>query len=109
VVVSGLLKAAGVEALLVEAGCPWENGFVESLNSILRDEMLNTELFATVKVARDMATAWQRNERQGNGSLITTGSENRGKPAEWTLLVGHTARVPHNSGPGIASLWRRSS
>ncbi len=71
VVVSGLLKAAGVEALLVEAGCPWENGFVESLNSILRDEMLNTELFGTVKVARDMATAWrlEYNHRRPHGAL----------------------------------------
>ena len=71
VVVSGLLKAAGVEALLVEAGCPWENGFVESLNSILRDEMLNTELFGTVKGARDMATAWrlEYNHRRPHGAL----------------------------------------
>ncbi len=59
VVVSGLLKAAGVEALLVEAGCPWENGFVESLNSILRDAMLNTELLGTEKMTRDMVSAWR--------------------------------------------------
>ncbi len=70
-VVSGRLQAAGVEQLLVAAGCPWENGFVESLNSILRDELLNTELFGTVKSARWMTTAWrlEYNHRRGHGAL----------------------------------------
>ena len=70
-VVRGLLHAAGVEPLCVEAGCPWENGVVESLNSILRDELLNTELFLTVKSARNMATAWrlEYNHRRGHGAL----------------------------------------
>lgn len=65
------LKAAGVEQLLVTAGCPWENGFVESLNSILRDELLNTELFGTVRSAREMTTAWrlEYNHRRGHGAL----------------------------------------
>ncbi len=57
--VSSMLKAADIKALLVEAGCPWENGMVESLNSILRDELLNTELFPTAKSAINMATAWR--------------------------------------------------
>ena len=70
-VVSRRLKAAGVEQLLVTAGCPWENGFVESLNSILRDELLNTELFGTVQSAREMTTAWrlEYNHRRGHGAL----------------------------------------
>ena len=58
-VVSRLQQAGGVEPLCVEAGCPWENGVVESLNSILRDELLNTELFPTAKSARNMATVWR--------------------------------------------------
>ena len=91
-VVSGLLKAAGIEQLLVTAGCPWENGFVESLNSILRDEMLNTEVFGTVKSARDMAMAWrlEYNHRRGHGAL---GYQT---PAEYA------ARCP--SAPGSATL-----
>ena len=65
------LKAAGIEPLLVAAGSPWENGVVESLNSILRDELLNTELFGTVKAAKDMATAWrlEYNHRRPHGAL----------------------------------------
>lgn len=69
--VSGILAAAGVTALPVEAGCPWENGVVESLNSILRDTLLNTDEFPTVKSARNMATAWrlEYNHRRGHGAL----------------------------------------
>jgi len=48
-----------VDPLAVEAGCPWENGVVESLNSILRDTLLNTEMFATVRVAAEVVTAWR--------------------------------------------------
>jgi putative transposase len=69
--VSGRLKVSGVEALPVEAGCPWENGVVESLNSILRDTLLNTEMFGTVRAARNMATAWrlEYNHRRAHGAL----------------------------------------
>ena len=65
------LRVAEVEALPVEAGCPWENGVVESLNSIIRDELLNTELFPMVRSARDMATAWrlEYNHRRPHGAL----------------------------------------
>lgn len=44
---------------------------VQSLNSILRNELLNTELFSTVKSARNMATAWrlEYNHRRGHGVL----------------------------------------
>jgi len=71
VAVSRILKAAGVKALPVEAGCPWENGVVESLNSIVRDTLLNTDEFPTVKSARNMATAWrlEYNHRRGHGAL----------------------------------------
>ena len=70
-VVSDRLKAAGVKPLPVEAGCPWENGVVESLNSILRDDLLNTEVFRTVKAARDMTTSWrlEYNHRRPHGAL----------------------------------------
>jgi transposase InsO family protein len=66
-----IAKAAGVEPLAVAAGCPWENGVVESLNSIIRDDLLNTELFPTVQSARAMATAWrlEYNHRRGHGAL----------------------------------------
>ena len=39
------LDAIGVETLYVEPGSPWENGYNESFNSKLRDELLNVEEF----------------------------------------------------------------
>lgn len=100
VLVSRRLKAANVEPLLVAAGCPWENGMVESLNSILRDELLNTELFGTVKSARDMATAWrlEYNHRRPHGAL---GYQT---PAEYALRCqaapGSAALRPAQPGSG---------
>ena len=39
------LKAAEVGTLYINKGSPWENGYVESFNARLRDELLNRELF----------------------------------------------------------------
>jgi len=39
------LEASGVETLYIAPGSPWENGYVESFNSKLRDELLNGESF----------------------------------------------------------------
>lgn len=66
-----ILAAADAEFLLVDPGCPWENGVVKSLNSILRDELLNTEEFVMVKSARQMATDWrlEYNHRRPHGAL----------------------------------------
>ena len=42
----------GVETLYIEPGSPWENGYCESLNSKLRDELLNGEIFTTLREAQ---------------------------------------------------------
>ena len=39
-----LLAALGVKPLFIEPGSSWENGYCESFNGKLRDELLNTEL-----------------------------------------------------------------
>jgi transposase InsO family protein len=46
------LAASGVETLYIEPGSPWENGYCESFNSKLRDELLDRELFVDVREAR---------------------------------------------------------
>ncbi len=45
------LGRIGVKTLYIEPGSPWENGYNESFNSKLRDEILNTEIFYTLKEA----------------------------------------------------------
>lgn len=54
------LSAIGVEVLYVEPGSPWENGYAESFHSRLRDELLNVELFTSVREARAMGQVWRR-------------------------------------------------
>ena len=39
------IKAVGAKTAYIEPGSPWENGYVESFNARLRDELLNGEIF----------------------------------------------------------------
>jgi putative transposase len=45
-------RALAVAPLFIEPGSPWENGYVESFNGKLRDELLNGELFYTLHEAQ---------------------------------------------------------
>ena len=42
----------GVETLYIEPGSPWENGYNENFNGKLRDELLNGDIFYTLKEAQ---------------------------------------------------------
>ncbi len=46
------LELLDIRTLFIEPGSPWENGYIESLNGKLRDELLNTEIFTTLTKAR---------------------------------------------------------
>jgi putative transposase len=50
----------GVTTLFIEPGSPWENGYVESFNGKLRDELLNGEIFYTLKEAQILIEHWRR-------------------------------------------------
>jgi len=53
------LEGMGVETLYVEPGSPWENGYIESFNGKFRDEILNRELFYSVKEAKVLVEDWR--------------------------------------------------
>ena len=55
------LEFSGVETLYVAPGSPWENGYVESFNSKLRDEFLNRELFLHIDELKYVADRWRMN------------------------------------------------
>jgi transposase InsO family protein len=65
------LTVAEVETLYIEPGAPWENGFAESFQSRLRDELLNAEEFGGVTEAKVLAEDWRRmyNTERPHGSL----------------------------------------
>ena len=46
--------------LLIEPGSPWDNGYVESFNGKLRDELLDREIFYTLKQARVLIERWRQ-------------------------------------------------
>jgi transposase InsO family protein len=54
------MAGAGLETLYVEPGAPWENGYAESFNSKVRDELLNAEEFASLLEARVLGREWKR-------------------------------------------------
>ena len=58
-VVQKWLQNSGVDTLYVAPGSPWENGYVESFNSRLRDELLNRELFLHIDELRYVANRWR--------------------------------------------------
>lgn len=59
-VVRGWLSRVGVKTLFIEPGSPWENGYVESFNGKLRDELINGEIFYTLREAKVMIERWRR-------------------------------------------------
>ena len=49
-----------MKTLFIEPGSPWENGYNESFNGKLRDELLNGEIFYTLKEAQVLIERWRR-------------------------------------------------
>ena len=58
--VRGWLGRIGVTTLYIEPGSPWENGYCESFNSKLRDELLAGEQFSTLHEAKVLIEQWRR-------------------------------------------------
>jgi putative transposase len=58
-VVRNWLGRIGVKTLFIEPGSPWENGYNESFNGKLRDEVLNREVFYTLQ-AQVMIERWRQ-------------------------------------------------
>ncbi len=58
-VVRRWLSHIGVQTLYIEPGSPWENGYNESFNGKFRDELLNGEIFYTLKEAKVLIEKWR--------------------------------------------------
>jgi putative transposase len=54
------LGRLSVKTAFIEPGSPWENGYIESFNGKLRDELLNGEIFDTVLEAKVVTEHWRR-------------------------------------------------
>ncbi|MDX1486285.1 MAG: IS3 family transposase [Alphaproteobacteria bacterium] len=54
------IAAVGARTAFIEPGSPWENGYCESFNSRLRDELLNGEIFYSLREAQILIEQWRR-------------------------------------------------
>ena len=54
------ITAVGSKTAYIEPGSPWENGYVESFNARLRDELLNGEIFTSLREAQILIEQWRR-------------------------------------------------
>jgi transposase InsO family protein len=62
--VKGWIAGVGAKTAYIEKASPWENGYVESFNGKLRDELLNGEAFNTLREAQVLIEAWRRHYNQ---------------------------------------------
>ena len=53
------IAAVGAKTAYIEPGSPWENGYVESFNARLRDELLNGEIFYSLREAQILIEQWR--------------------------------------------------
>ena len=65
------IAAVGATTAYIAPGSPWENGFIESFNARLRDELLDGEIFYTLREAQVVIESWRRhfNTVRPHGSL----------------------------------------
>jgi len=54
------LKILAIKVLFIEPGSPWENGYIESFNGKMRDELLNGEIFYYLKEAQVLIEIWRK-------------------------------------------------
>ena len=54
------IAAVGSQTAFIEPGSPWENGYIESFNARFRDELLNGEIFYSLKEAQVVIEQWRR-------------------------------------------------
>jgi hypothetical protein len=58
------ITAVGAKTAYIAPGSPWENGFIESFNARLRDELLDGEIFYSLREAQVVIESWRRHYNQ---------------------------------------------
>jgi transposase InsO family protein len=83
------IAAVGAKTAYIEPGSPWENGYVESFNAKLRDELLDGEIFYSLKEAQILIEAWR-----GHYNAIRPHSALRWQPPAPEVFVTGTTPWP---------------
>ena len=80
------LNQMEVKTLYIEPGSPWENGYIESFNGKMRDELLDREIFTTLVEAKVLINQWKREYNQ----IRPHSSKNYRPPSPEAILAGTT-------------------
>src|SRR5205085_12336048 len=91
------IAGVGAKTAYIEPGSPWENGYCESFNSKLRDELLNGEIFFSLAEAQVLIETWRRhfNAVRPHSSLKYR------PPAPETIILRGGTVVPWASAPAV--------
>jgi transposase InsO family protein len=82
-VIRAWLNRIEVKTLYIEPGSPWENGYIESFNGKLRDELLDREIFTTLEEAKILIEQWRKEYNQ----IRPHSAKNYRPPAPETTLT----------------------
>ena len=93
--VQAWIGAVGAKTAYIAPGSPWENGFIESFNARLRDELLDGEIFYTLAEAKIVIESWRRHFN----TLRPHGSLGYKPPAPEVVIPAMTARAAAQPGP----------
>ena len=99
------VAAVGAKTAYIEPGSPWENGYCESFNGKLRDELLNGEIFYTLREARIVIEAW----RHHYNTVRPHSSLGYQPPAPETLIPARPTSQPRRATSGVLPLVRRQT
>ena len=89
------IAAVGAMTAYIMPGSPWENGFIESFNARLRDELLDGEIFYSLAEARIIIESWRRHYN----TVRPHGSIGYKPPAPEVFVPALSARSATQSGP----------
>ena len=98
------LGRVGVETLFIEPGSPWENGYNESFNGKLRDELLNGESFYSLAQAAVLVEQWRREYNTVRPHSACGGfppAPEAIKPSPWFLRMPVLHGPPTGAGTNI--------
>jgi len=90
----------GAKSAYIEPGSPWENGYVESFNARLRDELLNGEIFYSLREAQIVIESWapalQRDQTTSIAGIPgASASSVRARDCCMALLAGYAHSLTH--------------
>jgi transposase InsO family protein len=89
------ISAVGAKTAYIAPGSPWENGFIESFNARLRDELLDGEIFYSLAEAKIVVESWRRHFN----TLRPHGSLGYKPPAPEVFIPSMTARAAAQTRP----------